>query len=235
MVLIQKWGIVKIWVAHFWFSRPKWVKMGKIAVFMLHHVTLWISGPAIGLKTASKKLWGHSLLKAGNIFGLTAYMPLIMKWGVAKIWELILGHFWINLSKNHDFAKNEEKNSGLVHAYSVKEFQPIYDYCVYATDYEMGRSLNLRPDSGSFLFWVSLSKNHYYLKKKREREKAGAYCMYSLLKAGNLLRLTLYMPLIIKWGVAKTRFWVIFESICPKIMIFAKNEEKQWPTVCLHC
>ena len=26
----------------------------------------------------------HSLLKASNLFGLTAYMPFIMKWGIAK-------------------------------------------------------------------------------------------------------------------------------------------------------
>ena len=86
-------------------------------------------------------------------------MPLIMKWGVAKIWDLILGHFWVNLSKNHDFCQN--------------------------------------------------------------KEKLGAYCMNSLLKAGNLLRLTVYMPLIINWGFAK--IWDFILVHC--LVILSKNHD----------
>ena len=59
-----------------------------------------------------EKAWTYSmysLLKVGSLLRLTSYMPLIMKWSVVKIKELILGHFWVNLSKNNVFAKNEEK------------------------------------------------------------------------------------------------------------------------------
>ena len=122
------------------------------------------------------------------------------------------------------FAENEEKNSGLLHVYSVKRCQPIYNYCIYATDCEIWCSLNLRLDLGPF--WGSIcSKTMIFAKIK---EKAGAYYVHSLLKADNLLRLISYIPLIIKWGVAKVWDWilVILGSICPKIMIFAKKEEK---------
>ena len=46
-----------------------------------------------------------TLLKDVNLFIIAAYMyvPMIMKWGVTLIWDLILGHIWVNLSKNHDF------------------------------------------------------------------------------------------------------------------------------------
>ena len=70
-------------------------------------------------------------------------MPMIVKLGVPLIWDLILGHFLVNLPKMMILAKN--------------------------------------------------------------KEKAGAYYVHSLLNHCNLLGLTAYMPLIMKWGVAKIR------------------------------
>ena len=84
----------------------------------------------------------HSLLKAGNQLRLTVYMPLVIKWGFAKIWRL---HF------------------------------------------------------GS-LFGQFVQKSFFFFAKNKE--KSGAYCMYSLLKDGNLLRLTAYILVIMKSGVA---------------------------------
>ena len=42
-------------------------------------------------------------VKSWKLFELISYMPLVIKWGVAKILDLTLGHLWINLSTNHDF------------------------------------------------------------------------------------------------------------------------------------
>ena len=160
----------------------------------------------------------HSLLKAGNLLWLTSFMPLIMKWSVAKIWDLILGHF---VQKTW-FLPKMKKNSDLLYTYRVKGWQPIYNYCIYATDYEMECYLNLRLDLGHF--GSICPKIMIFTKNK---EKTGAYCVHSLLKSDNLLRLTAY---ICQWswnGVlpkSESWFWFIVWSICPKIIIFAKNE-----------
>ena len=34
-------------------------------------------------------------------------MPLIIKWSISVIWDLILGNFWVNLSKSQDLAKKK--------------------------------------------------------------------------------------------------------------------------------
>ena len=120
---------------------------------------------------------------------LLPYHWLWNKWGVPLIWDFIVSHFLVNLSKNHDFCQNKEKqgpalcrsllkggnllwltsfmlliiivqkswflskmkkNSDLPYAYCVKGWQPIYNYCIYATDYEMECYLNLRLDLGHF-------------------------------------------------------------------------------------
>ena len=87
----------------------------------------------------------HSLLNAGNLLRLISHMPLIMKWGVAKIWDLLLGQFvqkkkWffakndkkkkkkkkkiIFSQKSQKKKKKKKKNSGLLDVYSVKGCQP---------------------------------------------------------------------------------------------------------------
>ena len=138
-------------------------------------------------------MWGHSLLKAGNLFGLTAYMPLIMKWGVAKIWDLILGHFWVNLSKNHDFCQKWRKIRGLLYAFSVKNVQPIITNFIYATEYGMECCQNLRLDFGSFC-----PKIMFFAKdEEKQRPTLG---MPTLLKDDNIFIITVYMPLTMKWG-----------------------------------
>ena len=106
----------------------------------------------------------HSLLKAGNPLWLTSYMPMIMKRSVAKIWYLILGHF---VQKSWFLPKIKE-NSDLPYAYSVKGCQPIYNHCIYATDYEMGCYLNLTLDFGSICPKIIIfTKN---------KEKQGTLC-----------------------------------------------------------
>ena len=114
-----------------------------------------------------------TLLKDVNLLKLTAYMTLIMKWGVLFIWDLILGHLWSICTKIMIFAKNEEK--------------------------------------------------------------LGAYSMHSLLKAGNLLRLTEYMPLIINGVLPKfeTSFWKTVGQFVQKLWFFYQNEENLG-TYCMH-
>ena len=61
-----------------------------------------------------------------------------------------------------------------------------------------GVSINLRLD-----FWVIFGSIYFKIMIfTKNKEKAMAYCVHSLLKSGNPLRLTACMPLIMKWGVA---------------------------------
>ena len=63
----------------------------------------------------------------------------------------------------------------------------------------MGCYFNLKLGFGSYFGSICLKIMIF----TKNNEKTGAYYMHSLLKSGNLLRLTAYMPLIMKWGVAK--------------------------------
>ena len=122
---------------------------------------LLIVGRPLNWKVLKKSYEGmHSLLKAGNLFGLTAYMSLIMKWGVAKIWDLFWGHFWVNLSKNHDICQKWRRNSGLTACLLFKGCLPIYNILLI-----MKLGILLIWDFIVGLFWVNLSKNHDFCQK----------------------------------------------------------------------
>ena len=56
-----------------------------------------------------------------------------------------------------------------MHAYFVKGCQPINNYCIYSTDYEMVCFLDFRLSCGSFL--VNLSKNHDFCQNKKKKKK----------------------------------------------------------------
>ena len=63
----------------------------------------------------------YTLLKDVSPFIISAYISLIMKWGVTLIWDLALGHIWVNLSKNHDFYTKKKK----------KEKEKARGYCMH--------------------------------------------------------------------------------------------------------
>ena len=70
------------------------------------------------------------------------------------------------------------------------------------------------------------------------KDKSRAYCKHSLLKAGNLLRFTAYIPLIMKWGVAKIWDFILSYCLvnlftCPKFIFFGQNEDKSG-IYCIH-
>ena len=128
----------------------------------------------------------------------------------------------VNLSKNHDFFKNEEKlEASCMH--SLLELATYSDWLqIYATEYEIWWCLNL----GQFIQKTNI------MNFATNKEQSGAYCMHSLLKAGNnLLRLTAYMPLIMKWGVAKVWDFILGHFLvnlltCPKIISFCQKWRK---------
>ena len=77
------------------------------------------------------------------------------------------GHFLVNLSKKSWLlSKNEIKIVALLHAYSVKGFRPFYNYCIYTTDYDIGRCQNLRLDFWSFL--GQFVKKSWFLPKMKK-------------------------------------------------------------------
>ena len=169
-----------------------------------------------------------TLLKDVNLFIFTAYLPLIMKWDVTLIWDLILDHIWVNLSKNHDVYQKLRKSRALLYALSVEIWQPMdWLHIIYTTDHKILCCQNLSLYFGSF-FGQFVQKSWFLPKMK----KLGAYCTHSLLKASNLFRLAAFMPVSMILGVAKIRdlilvhFWIKFLK---KIM------KKQGPTVCILC
>ena len=66
-----------------------------------------------------------TLLKNVNLFIITAYNPLIMKWGVPLIWDFTVGHFWSICPKMMIFAKNKEKAEAYCMHYLLKADNPF--------------------------------------------------------------------------------------------------------------
>ena len=112
------------------------------------------------------------------------------------------------------FTHKCRKNSGLLHAYSVKGCQPIYDYRTAYMPLIIKWSVRLILDLflGQFVQKIIIfAKNE---------EKKVVYCMPTLLKDLNLFIITAYMPLTINW---RLNFRSLLYQFAQKTMFFCQK------------